>query len=68
MQPGDRSFAAFLKTLDLDCPIRFIENNHFLWACEEFRTWATGRKHLVLEDFYRASRKRFDILMDKQNQ
>ncbi len=68
MQPSDRPFEAFLTSLDLPCPLKLIPNNHFLWTREEFQTWATGRKRLVLEDFYRAGRRRFNILLDDQQQ
>lgn len=64
VQPSDRPFAAFLNGLELDCSITFVENHNFLWTRSEFQAWATGRKRLVLEDFYRAGRKRFNILMD----
>ncbi|OKH12496.1 cryptochrome/photolyase family protein [[Limnothrix rosea] IAM M-220] len=64
MEPGDRPFADLIKNLDLDCQITFVPNNHFLWSREEFQDWAKGRKRLVLEDFYREGRKRFNILMD----
>lgn len=68
MEPGDRPFAALIQGLNLaceiDCKITFVPNNHFLWQREEFQAWAEGRKRLVLEDFYREGRKRFDILME----
>lgn len=68
MEPNDRPFANFIQRLDLPCALKIIPNNHFLWSREEFKTWATGRKRLVLEDFYRAGRKRFQILLDEQQQ
>lgn len=64
MQPGDRPFEQFIQNLQLDCPITLVENNHFLWSRTDFQDWAKGRKRLVLEDFYREGRKRFDVLMD----
>lgn len=36
----------------------------FVTSHEEFTDWATGRKRLVLEDFYRSVRKRTGILME----
>jgi len=43
--------------------LKWHEDHQFFWSATEFMTWATGRKRLVLEDFYRAGRKRFGILM-----
>ena len=64
MVPSDRPLAQFLRTLQLDCPLKVIPNNHFLWSAAEFQAWASDRKRLLLEDFYRAGRKRFNILME----
>lgn len=68
MQPSDRPFETFIQTLDLPCSLKFIPNNHFLWSRAEFHNWAKNRKRLVLEDFYRAGRKRFKILLDEAQQ
>ncbi|MBE9059974.1 cryptochrome/photolyase family protein, partial [cf. Phormidesmis sp. LEGE 11477] len=46
------------------CKIVQTPNNHFLWSTAEFEAWATARKSLLMESFYREGRKRFDILMD----
>ncbi|WP_298616229.1 cryptochrome/photolyase family protein [uncultured Thermosynechococcus sp.] len=64
MQPSDRPFRHLIATLDLPCAIKLLPNNHFLWSEAEFQQWATGRKTLVLEYFYRAGRQRFQILME----
>jgi len=64
MQPSDRPFTHLITNLQLDCELTFVPNNHFLWQTEDFKKWADGRKRLVLEDFYRESRKRFNILME----
>lgn len=64
MEPSDRPFADLLQTLDLPCPISLILNNHFLWHKTEFSAWATSRKRLLMEDFYREGRRRFGILME----
>lgn len=63
MAPCDRPFQDLLETLELPCDLKIWPNNHFLWSEEDFRTWATGRKRLLMEDFYREGRKRFGILM-----
>ena len=64
MTPSDRPFTKFINNLDLDCSIELLPDNHFLWSKTEFQKWATSRKRLLLEDFYREGRKRFKILMD----
>ncbi|MGD1919417.1 MAG: cryptochrome/photolyase family protein [Pleurocapsa sp.] len=62
--PSDRPFAKLIENLDLNCKVTFLADNHFLWDREEFVAWAKPRKRLLMEDFYRASRKKFSILMD----
>jgi deoxyribodipyrimidine photolyase-related protein len=61
MAPVDKPFAQSLSQLPL--PIQICENDQFLWTEAEFCDWATGRKRLLMEDFYRECRKRFKILM-----
>ena len=63
MAPNDRPFEAWLKSLTLPCELTLLPNNHFLWSREDFSAWAGDRKSLLLEDFYRAGRKRWQILM-----
>ena len=63
MEPSDRPFVQLLQTLDLPCDIKIIPNNHFLWSVADFQDWASSRKSLLMESFYREGRKRFDILM-----
>jgi deoxyribodipyrimidine photolyase-related protein len=66
MAPVDKPFAKLLTNLQLSCPIVILENDQFLWTETEFRQWATGRKRLLMEDFYRECRKRFNLLMTDQ--
>jgi deoxyribodipyrimidine photolyase-related protein len=63
MAPVDKPFKKLLEKLKLSCPIVILENTQFLWTEAEFCQWATGRKRLLMEDFYRECRKRFNILM-----
>ncbi|MEB3229190.1 MAG: cryptochrome/photolyase family protein [Synechocystis sp.] len=63
MTPGDRPFEAWLRSLSLPCELTLLPNNHFLWSRTAFAAWAQGRKRLLLEDFYREGRKRWQILM-----
>ncbi len=65
MQPADRPFGQLIADLTLPCKIVIVPNNQFLWTEAEFKTWTTTRKRLLMEDFYRESRKRFDLLMDE---
>ncbi len=64
MQPNDRPFAQLIQNLELPCQINLIPNNLFLWSETEFKQWQKNRKRLLMEDFYREGRKRFDILME----
>lgn len=64
MTPSDRAFLTFIQQLNLDCGISLLPNNHFLWSKDEFQNWANGRKRILMEDFYREGRKRFQILIE----
>ncbi len=64
MEPSDRPFRRLIEQLDLPCKITWIPNNQFLWTSEDFQQWASRRKSLLMESFYREGRKRFDVLMD----
>ena len=65
MMPNDRPFSQMIQNLELSCQITLIPNNQFLWSTEEFNNWASSRKRLLMEDFYREGRRRFQILMDQ---
>lgn len=65
MMPNDRPFSQMLQSLELPCQISLIPNNHFLWSRAEFNNWASPRKRIVMEDFYREGRRRFQILLEK---
>ncbi|MEL6469709.1 MAG: cryptochrome/photolyase family protein [Cyanobacteria bacterium J06623_4] len=64
MEPADRPFSDDLSQLDIPCELVQTPNNHFLWSTEEFEKWASSRKSLLMESFYREGRKRFEILMN----
>ena len=64
MTPADRPFTQFLQSLDLSCTLTLLPNTHFLWSTDDFNDWASRRKGLLLESFYREGRKRFDLLME----
>ncbi len=65
MTPNDLPFTQMIQSLELFCTITLIPNNHFLWSIEEFNHWASDRKRLLMEDFYREGRRRFQILIEK---
>jgi len=48
----------------LDDRVRVVEGGLFLTSPEYFAQWASGRRQLRMEDFYRRQRRRFDLLMD----
>jgi deoxyribodipyrimidine photolyase-related protein len=66
VQPGEYRVldAATRWSRDLGVPVRILPDRHFLTAPEEFADWAHGRNQLVMEQFYRAQRKRFDLLIE----
>jgi len=48
----------------LGVPVEVIEDNRFLSSRQDFSDWASGRKQLRMEYFYRDMRKRYGLLMD----
>ncbi|MGB6296158.1 MAG: cryptochrome/photolyase family protein [Rivularia sp. (in: cyanobacteria)] len=64
MSPNDKPFLQTIENLKLPLNINLLPNNQFLWSAEDFSKWAKNRKRLLMEDFYREGRKRFDILME----
>ena len=42
-----------------------IDDTHFMCSRAEFATWATGKKELRMEFFYRVMRKKYLVLMEK---
>lgn len=44
--------------------VRMVDGSLFLTPREEFDAWVTGRRRLVMEDFYRRQRRRLGVLMD----
>ena len=64
MMPNDKPFLQTIQNLNLNCNINLVPNNQFLWSREEFSAWAKTRKRLLMEDFYRQGRRKFNILMD----
>ena len=46
-------------------PVEMRTDDRFLVSTDEFAQWASGRKELRMEYFYRPMRKRFSILMQE---
>ena len=44
--------------------VELVASNQFLCHRSEFASWASGRRRLVMEDFYRQQRQRLGYLMD----
>jgi deoxyribodipyrimidine photolyase-related protein len=44
--------------------VTVVKESLFLTTDEQFSAWASGRKRLVMEGFYREQRRRLDVLMD----
>jgi deoxyribodipyrimidine photolyase-related protein len=57
------SFAA-LRFVTARPEVEVLPARGFVTSQEDFATWATGRKRLIMEDFYRDVRRRQGILMD----
>lgn len=68
--PGDhrvrtalRGFAEALRAAS-DVAFEELEDTHFLTTPEAFAEWASGRKLMLMEHFYRAMRKKLGVLME----
>jgi deoxyribodipyrimidine photolyase-related protein len=47
-----------------DLGVTIVRSNQFLCHYEDFAQWASGRRQLKMEDFYRWQRRRLGYLMD----
>ena len=61
-EPGEWRLIARLNELPL--ALRVFEDDRFLASHAEFAAWATGRKQLRMEWFYREMRRRTGLLME----
>ena len=55
---------SYRMSQELSDLVEFIPNDHFLTSRDEFIDWAKDQKSLLMENFYRNQRKKFDLLMD----
>ena len=60
MSPSSWDAVAMLRR----CEVDIVPNDRFLCSAEEFAVWASGRRSLRMEDFYRERRLRTGVLMD----
>lgn len=60
-EPTSRAADDFVRTLP---GVTVVAHEGFATHRSEFDAWATARKRLLLEDFYRGQRLRFDVLME----
>lgn len=66
VEPGEHRLiaAAHAWRASLSLPVTILEDTHFLTTLDQFAEWATGRRGLVMEFFYREQRRRLNLLMD----
>lgn len=62
--PGDWRVLDDLTEAAGDTPLDIVDDDHFLVTPDEFSDWASGKKQLVMEYFYRQQRKKLGILME----
>ena len=55
---------SFLLSAELKEHVQMIPNDFFLTDKNEFISWASSQKQLLMENFYRTQRKRLNILME----
>ena len=58
-EPNSYKLSNELKSI-----VEYIPNDFFLTQKEDFIKWAGAQKNLLMENFYRTQRKRFNILID----
>jgi deoxyribodipyrimidine photolyase-related protein len=64
--PGEYRLLAEMQgwQKDFDVPVHLREDDRFLASAEDFERWASGRKQLRMEYFYREMRRRYELLLD----
>lgn len=70
VQPGEwrvqRLVEAFARRSELSVDVE--DDPHFLCRIEDFAGWASGRKVLVMEHFYRWQRRRLGLLLTEEGE
>ena len=65
-EPGEYRLLDEMKQWEssIGIPVDMRPDDRFLASHEDFKDWATGRKQLRMEYFYREMRQRYSVLMD----
>lgn len=65
VRPGDLRVLTALEAAanESNMPLRLFEDTHFFTSPTDFSAALKGRKRFILEDFYRAERRRTGLLM-----
>ena len=64
-EPGEHRIRSMVEEWSAFCPVELAPDTRFLASTEIFEAWARGRSApLIMEYFYRAQRRRLDILVD----
>lgn len=61
-RPGEWRLIALLEALPL--PVQQLPDDRFICSEVEFAAWASGRKHLRMEYFYRDMRRKTGLMMN----
>lgn len=64
--PGEYRVLEDMKKWEVEynLPVEIRPDNRFLCSPEEFRQWASEKKNLRMEFFYREMRRKYNILLD----
>ncbi|NIP98461.1 MAG: cryptochrome/photolyase family protein, partial [Akkermansiaceae bacterium] len=67
VQPGDYRVKEELAKVadDAGLELEVREDTHFYDTIEAFANWASGRKSLVLETYYRHMRRKHNVLISE---
>ncbi len=63
-EPGEYRLLRAMQGWRLAAPLEIVADDRFLCTRDEFSAWASGRKQLRMENFYRGMRKRYRLLLD----
>lgn len=66
VHPGEHRVVAIAHGWQITTgkPVMLLPDEHFVTTPEQFAAWATGRKELTMEYFYREQRRRLNTLME----
>lgn len=62
-EPGEQRLSTEMERWQLDIPFERVADDRFLIDHASFQKWASGRKQLRMEHFYRDVRRQYDLLM-----